>query len=442
MKKIIVFFIALLCLPFMSLGFVHADEGYTVRYITAEEIDSMTRKICTEIPRRTSFSDEIKEAADMLAGTDNSDSELLAAGTVNSGEFLSDDLDIEVRPYTKTFNIQDGFSYKPTEFTSYNIVASPKVKDPNKKTVIIATDFSNHYSSIENLVSRGTQAEGALGTAATTALAIKLANYLSQPDIANSSPYNFTFVFFSGTDEGNFGSEAFAAETDFSDVMLAVNLERLGCGKTYFYTDEVTTSHGEFIKDFARDFNAEEFPQTGRVLLSMQTVNDLPYAHYAISGNNATFMSMGIASLELLGGEVSGLNFKDGGGADLTNTSNDTYEKLVEYYPDYATKLADVATFVIELTAKEELESVCKGAASSYKVFTKEWIAYVICLGLIVILILVMILTIGHFEKKYPIPVAPKVKIAVFGKEFEDTNENEIIVDIKRNDDKDDPFGL
>ncbi len=443
MKKLFAVIAALLMtLPLFGVNKVNAESAAHPEYITAEEIKVMTENICNFVGDRTSFTDTIKTAADKLAGADSgSDSELVALGTTGV-EFLdSVYVDAQVESFTTSVRVSKGFGYEQQDITSYNIFVRPKNFNDDKKTILITTNYSNLYG--ENFITKAMKASGALGSAATTALAIKLANYMSTPEFSVNSPYNFEFAFFSGTYEGNFGSQAFVrdhAKEIADNVILTINLERLGCGETYFYTDEADTPHGEFIEKFSDGYDVKEFPSIGRVLLPIQTVDDMDYSHYALMSDNATFLSNGMSCLELIGGDFTGLGDSEGGEKYLTNTGLDTYANLEKYHPDYAEKLSSAATYIIELTAKEELKDVCVGAATSYKVFTERWIAYVICLGVIIILILIMILIVNRFEKKYPVPASPKIKIAVFGKEFEDIDENDIVVDIKRNDDDVDPF--
>lgn len=425
MKKL--FFIALLALmilPLIACGTfrsVRAEESEVKPRITDDEIKVLTKEICEEIKDRTSFVDETeggkgKAAADWIC------ERLLKCG-----------LNAEVQLFTAKRQVYENFfSTTVKEYVSYNVVASTE-QSRDKKTVLITTNYSNHYS--DNPVMSGTGAEGALGTAATTALTLKLAEYFA----ANETDYNVKFAFFSATDEGNFGSRSFVENNSISDVIFVINLERLGGGDTYYYTDEAPTSHGKLVAEIAKGYEFKAFPEAGRVLLEGSTVDGLDYVHYAISGDNATFMSQNKACLELIGGKFTGLKHSDGKGY-ATNTEYDTLENLETVYPDYAVSLSEVGEFIIELTSAPNLSEVCNGAAQGYKVFTESWIAYVICLGILVILILILILVSGHLEKKYPLPRMPKIKIAVFGSEYEEASDNEIIVDIKHNNDDIDPF--
>ncbi|MCH5164316.1 MAG: M28 family peptidase [Clostridiales bacterium] len=412
MKKIFAFIIAvcLILAPIVTVNTVKAEE--VKNYIASEAIDNLIKEICDGLKDRTSFTDAIGLAAEKLA----------------SYLSESENLNVDIQHFKKTVTLPQGLAYVTKELESDNIVASVKNFDSNKKTILITTNFANHYS--DNDFGKGVKAEGALGTAATTALTIELAKYLASLE---NPEYNYKFALFSGTDEGNFGSEAYKDKYLDGDVILVINLERLGCGYTYYYTDEVRTAHGDFIKTVASRAGYKEFPTVGRVLLDYSTVDDLPYSHYAMRGDISTFLSAGKSCLELIGGEFNGLGDSERSSVYVTNTSKDTYEALVKNHIAYADKLSNAGQFVINLTSKAELKDVCLGAATSYKIFTKGWIAYVICLGIIVILILIMILVLQSFEKKYPLPTAPKVKIAVFGKEFEDFKENEIVVDIKHN---------
>lgn len=424
MKKLLVIIITALIVlvPLGSLSYVKAETA-SPSAISVDELDALTQRLCEDFADRTSFTEQCREAAEGIKA-------ILEENT---------SLKVEVASYTKTFSVLNGFRYVDSDYTSYNVVAAPVKPDSGKKTVLITTNFSNHYSDSELMA--GVNAEGALYNAASTALLIKLAEELPK---ANNE-YNFTFAFFSGTDEGNFGSEDYVNKFLSQDVMLVINLERIGCGYTYFYTDEAETEHGEFIKKQASGYeNIKEFPTAGRVLLGMSTVDGLPYSHYAMRGDISPFLSVGKSCLNLIGGEFKWLSDSESKDVRLTYTGNDTYAKLKESYPDYAVKLSKAGEFIIELTAQAELEGVCLGAAQSYKIFTQGWIAYVIALGIIIILILVLIFISRHFEKKYPIPAPPKIKLAVFGTEYEDVKENEIAVDISRKENKDDvnPFDV
>lgn len=439
MKKFLAVLVILFILSSLCFSVVWAEEGGSSNItaqdiISAEQIDKLTQDICEHIYDRTSFTEAIKVAVDQLSGklpviieNDDVESEVIT--------FLNkDDLNIEPQLFQEKRNVIQGFRYEEVVYESYNIIVTPKAIDSSKKTILITTNFANHYAGIDG--ESGTKAEGALYNAATTALCISLANYLCASAQAEANLYNFAFVFFSGTDEGNYGSAAFAENYLRQEIMLVINLERLGCGTTYYYTDEAATEHGDFVAEIASGYDMKEFPQAGRILLDVGTTNDLPYSHYAMRGDISTFLDRNMTCLELIGGDYSGLTVGDseGGKMYVTNTQLDTYKNLKSNYSDYADKLSKVGEFIIDLTAKNELADVCKGAATSYKVFAKKWIAYVVCLGIIIILILVLILVTGKLEKKYPIPKQPKIKIAVFGKEFEDFNRNEIVVDIKRDD--------
>lgn len=436
---IIILALCLIIAPILVTETVYADEVEKQNVISAAEIDALTQKICTRLPDRTSFAPGSLNAAKAIAGEGVAsapipDTDLVSyASPVASAdwEYLSGEyLDIEIQEFNTTVEALEGYSYVDKKITSYNVVAKTKNFDSSKKTVLITTGFANHYDGNDFFI--GTKAEGALGTAATTALAVKLANYLSKN--AASNKYNFMFAFFSGTDEGNFGSQAFIDKYLTRDVIFVINLERLGCGETYYYTDEASTSHGKYIDTFVRGYGVREFPTTGRVLLPIITIKDLPYSHYAILGDVAAFLGADKACLQIMGGDYSRFIDSEGGKIDVIGTSDDTYANLTRYHSDYATKLSNVAQLVVDLTATQTLGEVCNGAASSYKAFTKYWIAYLIVIVIITVLGLILYFVTARMGKNHPLPTPKKIKIAVFGKEFEDFNGDEIIVDIKRKD--------
>ncbi len=388
------------------------------------DLKDRTEVICTTISRRTSFTDESESAAELLSEM------LIRCGLTASVQSFS----------VKRQVYENFFTPSIAEYTSYNVVAQTTPVD-GRKTVLITCPYANHYS--DNPVFSGTGAEGALGTATSTALLIELAAYLQNN--VDTNLYNFKFALFSATDEGNYGSKAYVEnqENSLDDVIFCVNLERLGGGDVFYYTDEVATPHGKLVSEVAQS-DLKPFPSVGRVILDYSTVDGLEYSHYAMLGDNSTFMSEGKACLELIGGSFDGLRSGDGKGF-ATNTKYDTFLSLNEIYSDYADKLAAAGELVIELTSKSELsDAVSGGSAQWYKVYTKSWIAYAIGLGIIVLLIIALLWVTKVLDKKYPLPKQPKIKIAVFGSEFEDANEDEIIVDIKRKDDPkdDDPFDI
>ncbi|MBR2967759.1 MAG: M28 family peptidase [Clostridia bacterium] len=446
MKKLLII-IAALCLIALPLTQASASvciaeqqESYA---ISATEIDELTKKICLDIADRTTFTDACLDAANVIAGVSSSafpeqgGAETVALSTAS--EYLEKEhLDISVEEYSISVTVSQGLQSVNKDLTSYYVIAKTKNFDQSKKTILFTTNFANHYSA--NDAFNGVKAEGALGSAATTALTIKLANYLST---VVDAPYNYVFAFFSGTDEGNFASADYVQNHLKRDVMLVINLERLGCGDTYFYTDEAKADHDEFVFAKAANYNLKQYSMSGKALLQIATVSDLPYSHYAILGDVASFLSVEKPCLQVMGGDFSKSIGSEGGEVDIVNTKNDTYENLVKYHPTYASKISVVSGFLTNLALDTQLKDVCSSAANSYKIFTKTWIAYVICIGLVMIMIVALILTTNKLEKKYPPPPPRKIKIAVFGKEFEDINSDDVIVDLKRNKNNDvNPFDV
>ena len=56
-----------------------------------------------------------------------------------------------------------------------------------------------------------------------------------------------------------------------------------------------------------------------------------------------------------------------------------------------------------------------------------------IVLFIVIALCILLIVLVKHFEKKYPfVPIVRKMKIAVFGMEYENKTDGDIFVDIKR----------
>ena len=79
--------------------------------------------------------------------------------------------------------------------------------------------------------------------------------------------------------------------------------------------------------------------------------------------------------------------------------------------------------------------------AFDYSLLMKQWIPLLIAISVLLACGLVLIPVARHFEKKYPYkPTARRVKVAVFGMDYEDPKEGDVFIDVKRREDNNNPF--
>ncbi len=139
------------------------------------------------------------------------------------------------------------------------------------------------------------------------------------------------------------------------------------------------------------------------------------------------------------------------GEKNVAYTENDNVDYLNSHMPSYSRKMADAANLVYGcLTSEDFVASIenTKSAARDYSIYTKIWIPSVIAIGVIILAALSLIPIARRFEKKYPPkpPSVRKLKVAVFGMDYEDASSGDIFVDLRRKEgsggNPDDPFGL
>ena len=98
--------------------------------------------------------------------------------------------------------------------------------------------------------------------------------------------------------------------------------------------------------------------------------------------------------------------------------------------------MADTAALVYGTLCSDEFVSSAAAFRTDkfdYGFFTGGIYAQIAFIGLIILLAAALIFIVKHFEKKYPFkPVIKKLKIAVFGMEYEQNTDNDIYVDIRQ----------
>lgn len=414
---------------------------------TDEEMARELSEFMNDRTDRTPFSDGEKAAAEYIAAR---------LGALDGFDTATEE--VVYRPYSN----DDTLIYK-----SQNVVSVRKSGKENAKAVIIGANYDNQYSSFSlpaasrytgpQVLLEATRSSGAYvngtGTAALLALAEKIAERRTALD------FDLYVVFFGCGELGNYGArsfvESYLTAAQYERTLLMINLQRLGGDNLYVYGDEVQTDHIDYIFDKAGqvDIEIDSVPNT-LPRMPAEYIDGLPFTHMGMLGASAEFANKGIPYSNIFGGTFDTFSLgldETKGEKNVAYTENDNVDYLNSHMPSYSRKMADAANLVYGcLTSEDFVASIenTKSAARDYSIYTKIWIPSVIAIGVIILAALSLIPIARRFEKKYPPkpPSVRKLKVAVFGMDYEDASSGDIFVDLRRKEgsggNPDDPFGL
>ncbi len=322
---------------------------------------------------------------------------------------------------------EDGMVYR-----SQNVIAT---YNPGKKnTVVIGANYDNIYAGIEDLNVAKTENEGVMSSVTAVVTLLSLAEAFIEQ--APKLEYTVTFAFFGASEVGVVGSTRFVEERvkNVNDVLLMINLDSLA-GKTItVYSDEVETNESKLFltngKAYATDFvklsrSVPIFPQS--------YAENLPYSHVGLMDDHVCFYEKYVPVIAFKGGSVDGFNYY--------TLPSDSIEQFEKDYPDYGKAMADTATLVYgTLTAEDFVSTAATFRDKTSIAFFNggNWAVFVEVL-VVILLAVILILVVKKLEKKYPMqpPKVKKLKIAVFGMDYEDKTDNDIYVDLQP---RDNPF--
>ena len=424
----------------------------------AQQMRDELRKYLDGRTDRTPFSDGEKEAANYLLG------EMSALDG-----FESELQEIAYRPYSDN---------SETVYYSQNVVSVRKSKTPDAKTVIIGANYDNQYGefalpqasrySSPQVLLNATRSSGAYlngtGTAALLSLARKIA--LDGKDLG----FDLYVVFFGCGELGSYGARTFVdgymTTSLLPRTVLMINLQRLGGDKTYIYSDEVRTDQQDYFTDRAAKtgMTLSTVPET-LPRMAAEYIDGLNFTHVGMLGGQAEFMKRGIPCANIFGGTFDTFSFgleETSGAHTIAYTENDNIDYLEKNLSGYADKMAETADLIYGAFADPEFISSIENSRSTkedYSLLTKAWIPSVIAIGVLLLCALALIPISVHFEKKYPPKpkVVRRLKVAVFGMDYESPSEGDIFVDVRRkgegngsdssnngsnNDDPQSPFGF
>lgn len=350
-------------------------------------------------------------------------------------------------------NEMPAYSVKTVKFTvseetSQNVIVLKKSKNEGAKQVIIGTYYDNTVAvNSLNQTTEITKSVGAMENGTGCAMMYALMDYYKDSDL----PFDLVFAFFGATNSNNAGAQKYVDEmtvTERNNTLLMISLHRYGGKNLYLYSEETKTEHQEFIKTSAKavDVDLKEVPVYLPVI-SAYSFKRLPYATWATNSVHAPFMEHHINVANIYSADYNFLSVMDDeyiGQANRSNTITDTYSNLVKDYPLYGAQICDTANVIIATLSDSGFESAMISSRQnfkSYDFFTYDLYANLVLLGLIMILGLIVFLLIKKFEKKYPYkPKKINYKLAVFGTDYEDKNDTDVFIDIKKPDVPQDPF--
>lgn len=420
----------ILCVAATVFGFAGcADNGAPEHSVSApqytvptENFERTLAEFISGREDRTSFTQKERLAAEYLNG------KLLSYGYT----------DVAMQEFAAEEGDTNGL-------TSQNVVAKLKSASGGSgaKNVIIGAYYDNRFSAPY----KGGYADGAEaalngGTGVATLLCI--AEYLAENKERLALDYDVTIVFFGASYYTAAGARAFYDKMngdEVSNTVLMVELQRLGVDHVYAFSDMRETKREGFFDSIAADNSLDIYKITQKTPLITATsaLEGIPFYQWAHNGVFGVFFNNNVPTLNLIGANWETLNLNDTeskNNDNLSFTENDKLDVLKRIYPDYARKMAAAATLVIDSLADDDFLSVMEYDRKNFPetdILTKQWIWYVIVAGIMAIAAGVMLLICSHLGKKYPHVVnrPRKMKMAVFGMDYEDKNSADIFIDVK-----------
>ncbi len=459
MKKFTRIFCILMCAAAAVLSLVGCADAGEPEYKIADpstfavSVESVEQKLDGFMQGRddrTSFTDAEEEAAeylrDTLVGYGYAD---LPASEPEGGEGESDgDNGKEPVGMIREFTVNIG----SLVLKSRNVVAVYGDAEKSDRNVIIGAHYDNFYRTpYADSKRKGEGSPGALLNGTGVAALLGIAEYLQVQK--PSLDFTVTLVFFGASSRYNYGVTEFyenMSAREKTGTMLMIELQRLGVDHVYAFSDARETKRQPFFEDVARRNGLDIYKVTQKspVITEATALGGVPYYQWAMTGNFGVFFNHNIPTLNLIGANWETLDLTDRESkdrADVCYTEKDTLSNLKADHRDYGFKIAAAATLVVKSLEDGAFVKTMEYDREHFPdtdVLTKNWIWYLVVLGIAIVAGGVMTLVSSRLAKKYPIipPQPPKMKMAVFGMDYEDKNSADIFVDIKSPEPSEDIF--
>lgn len=233
--------------------------------------------------------------------------------------------------YEQEFNIGGGKK-------SRNIIGVHKSSTENAPTIVLGAHYDNNYTKHASL--------GALDNA--SGVVVNLA--LMQTLCTQNFNFNIIFAFFGAGNLNNAGSKHFINSLSMenkNNLLLYINFDSIGFGEyTYYYAGDSANSFTS-VFSFSK-YNISKMPTNAKIS-TVLSQNAQAYTHQGLISDNVSFIQEGIKSLTFFSGNLNGVNagYKESAvNQNIINTKNDTPSTVLEYYPNFISRLNDVAEAV------------------------------------------------------------------------------------------------
>lgn len=362
---------------------------------------------------RTSFSDNEKVAAQYISSV------LEGYGYENGSTLETQDISVEIiNKYNSESNV----------LNSQNVIATYNEGKP--KLVVIGANYDNMYSGVSEVGVGGDGGEGALGNVTGVATLLELAKAFNTRKPALD--FTVKFAFYGAGEIGAFGSGRFIAEylNGGANVLLAVNLYALAGQKLEVYADETDTIEDELFVESGEKYDTviERLSRT-TPLFPQQYATNITYSHIGLMSSQVSFFEKDIPSISIFGGDYDGFSYR--------NYKPDTLDSFRRDFIGYAKVMTDAASLVYGVVTSAEFAVLAPSFAENrydYSFFTESLYADFALLGVVVFLSIVLVIVVNLLGRSKPNGKKLKIKIAVFGMDYEEKTDNVIYVDTLRDD--------
>lgn len=406
-------FVAFTCAACSSSGNVNAEEKITGVFTEegmTKALDDFLGSGDNARRDRTAFGDGEKSSAQYISA-------VLSEYGYEEGKTLE--------TQSISAELANRYNTETKSLYSQNVIAT--YNEGKSKIVVIGANYDNLYSDIEDAGVTGDGGEGVLCNATGVATLLEIARVYKE--LSPSLDYTVKFAFFGAGEVGSFGSGKFV--TDYlnggANVLLAVNLYGLAGEKVEVYADETDTIQDElFVKSGEKYDTAIERLSRATPLFPQQYADNLSYSHIGLISSHVSFFEKNVPSVNIFGGEYDGFSYR--------NYKPDSIDSFRRDFAGYAKVMSDVASLVYGVTTSTEFAELAPSFGSDkfdYSFFTESLYADFALLGAVAVLGIVLMLVVNALNKSKPNDNEKrKVKIAVFGMDYEEKTDNVIYVDV------------
>lgn len=434
-KPIKIFAIATAMFFAAALMFACSDPGAPdvvannpVYAVSANEIESEFDLFMQSCKDRTSFTQKELDAAQYIRGR------LVLFGYT----------DAVIKDFSATESGVSGL-------IGHNVVTHYQgSQDADAKNVIIGAYYDNRYSAAYT-GAEIYKSDGALAGGTSVAALLRIANYLmsEKPQLG----FNVTVAFFGGSCVSTAGADAFLKDmtgSEYQNTVLMIEMQRLGVDHVYAFSDVRPTARETFFDGISEQngLNIYKVTQKSPLMNGVSTLKGIPYYQWAHNGVFGVFFNENIPTLNIVGANWETVDFKDAESKDNDNicfTESDNSETVKQLYPDFAQKAAAAVSLVIHSLESKDFLTAMEYDRENFPntdILTvgKLWYAIVLCVMMVAAIIMIIVCAI--ISKKHKQIVSPpiKMKIAVFGVDYEDKNSGDIFFDLRNSSATDDIF--